>query len=482
MFIGRKNEIKQLNQSLNSDKSELIVVYGRRRVGKTYLIQYVNNFSFDFSHTGLYKDDIKLNNNDNINSYNKKSFCESLIAYKSNISSNISDWYIIFAELRKLLLSLNKDVVKVFIDELPWIANNDKDFLSAFAQFYNSWNNYTPKLLKVFVCGSATSFLYKNFFQNPKELYKRETRRVLLSPFSLNECEEYFNARNFGYSKLDVFYAYSVFGGMPYYFDLFDNGLSALQNIDYLYFGKNAKLLNEYKELVDTFFSSSKYYQLIFEFLYEKKQGLERGELIKKLDISDNEYISTILNNLIQCDFILKYEPLYKNNNRILYKLKDQFLLFHFYFKKFQNQQSFFTKNINTPIFNTWMGLTFERTVFNHIDQIKTKLGISAVNTKESSFKGTAENIGTTQIDLLVDRADNVVNLCEVKYTSSPFVIDSSLISDFNYKELIFNKCTKNNKTIQYTLITTFEVIPNNFFYRINSYITLDDLFIKLNY
>jgi len=479
MFVGREKELREIKLSLESSFSELIVVYGRRRVGKTFLIQHANNYKFDFSHIGIFKGDIN-NKNDDINLLNKQSFCKSLKKYGANINDKLTDWFDIFNELEKLLLSINKDTVTIFIDEFPWIADKDNHFLTAFAHFYNSWNNYTAKLLKVFICGSAANFLYKNFFQSPSELYKRETKKIFLSSFTLNECEQYFNSLEFGYSKLDILHAYFVFGGIPYYLKFFDRSKSALQNIDNLYFGKDSILSDEYDQLINTFFSSSKYYQLIFEALFEKAVGLDRKELLKILKITDSDYISNILNTLIQCDFIYKYEPLYRKNNSVLFKLKDHFILFHLYFKKFKNQKNFFIKNINTPTFNTWMGLTFEKTILNHTEQIKNKLGILAVNTKEGPFKGSVENIGTTQIDLLIDRADNVINLCEIKYSHAPLVIESNLINNFSYKELIFNKYTNNKKTVQYTLITTHEIIPNKLLYRINSYITLDDLFVKL--
>jgi AAA+ ATPase superfamily predicted ATPase len=256
-LIGRKNEIRELQRFHASDRPELIVVYGRRRVGKTYLIKehFKNDFAFYFTGTVGTSNAAHLRN-----------FDEAIAEYGGEAAPASANWHNAFGKLRALLFAQGEGRKVVFMDEMPWLDAPGTDFLTAFDYFWNSWASAIPEILFI-LCGSSTSWITKKLFRNRGGLHNRVTGRIYLAPFSLGECEEFFKSRRVEITRYQMLESYMVFGGIPFYLNLFDKGLSFSQNVDRLCFSSTASLKDEYKELYHSLFNKPQRHMRIVEAL-----------------------------------------------------------------------------------------------------------------------------------------------------------------------------------------------------------------------
>ena len=478
-MIGRKKEIEILNNLYNSDKSQFVAVYGRRRVGKTFLINSLFEDRITFKHAGLSPIEVKENNYANTTYEQIKHFYNSLILYGMEQCKMPDNWLDAFLLLEQFLIS--KDDGKrqlVFIDELPWLDTAKSGFMTAFEGF---WNNFgcARKNLMLIVCGSATSWISDKLINNHGGLYGRLTYELKLSPFSLLECEEYFKSEKIKLSRYDIIQSYMITGGIPFYLSYYKRGLSLAQNIDEIFFKKNAPLSNEFDRLFSSVFNNPLMMIELVNIIGSKRCGLTRNEIIEKSKFLSGGVLSNALSALEASDFIVKYVPFGLNKNQQYYKLTDCFCIFYLKFMSSNNKlpEDFWLSNISSQSVVSWRGIAFENVCFNHIYQIKKALGINGVITNESAWSKHSDEGFGTQIDLLIERRDNVINMCEIKFYGSDFVVDK------NYDRLLRNRIAlleaeiPRKFVIHPTLITTYGIKYNEYSGDFLKVITMDSLF-----
>ena len=468
-IVGREAERKLLQRYQESEKSELVALYGRRRVGKTYLIRCTFRDEFDFSFTGMYE--------------TSKSLQLRRFAKQLGVDETPKDWFEAFDLLRDHLIALNKKTVTVFLDELPWMDTRNSHFLEAFSMFWNTWPMGTS-LLKLYVCGSSTSWMLNKFIGDKGGLYGRTSRTIYLRPFTLRETGQYLTSvKNFTLTHRQILDIYMIMGGIPYYLDMLDPELSVNRNIDELFFASNAPLRAEYEFLFRSLFSNSDRYRKVVEILSQKLKGMTRKEILETLK-SDGGSLSKVLEDLSACDFIRSYSAIGKKNKSCIYQLTDLFCLFHIRFVTNEREQDeHYWTNLPEGMKNAWSGYAFEQVCLHHIPQIKNKLGISGVFSNVFSWNsgpftdddGTKWNGG--QIDLLIDRRDDVINICEIKYSSEQYVITKDYEHHMMDRISLFRHCTHTRKSLVNTFITTYGVKKNIHSTSIQKEVTMDDLF-----
>jgi AAA+ ATPase superfamily predicted ATPase len=467
-IIGRVEQKAKLKSYLEGDKAEFVVVYGRRRVGKTFLIREYFNNTFDFQMTGLANARMK---DQLIN------FHAAIQKYNPLVIPFAETWFDAFQQLIQLLEQSKSKRKVVFIDELPWLDTPKSGFLSAFEHFWNDWATARRDILLI-VCGSATSWITGKLLNNKGGLHNRITKRMAIDPFTLGECEEYLLSRNIILNRYQIVESYMIFGGIPYYLSLLEKGMSLAQNIDNLFFRKNGELRNEFKNLYASLFKNHENYVKVVEALAKKAKGLSREEILSLSKLPDGGSTSRILQELEECKFIGRYNALEKNTKDGLYQLTDFYTLFYFKFiqKNEYNDPRFWSTAIDSSQHRAWSGYAFEQVCMSHIDQIKRKLGIAGVQCKTASWRSRKANPGA-QIDLLIERKDQVINLCEMKYSTGEFSIDKSYNQKLRNKISAFRDETNTRKAIHLTMVTTYGVKQNEYAGMIQNEVVMDDLF-----
>lgn len=471
MLIGRNTELQILQDAYDSEYSEFVAVYGRRRVGKTFLIREKFDYKFTFQHSGLANENTLQQ---------LKGFRDSLTKQGDNRKTVPKDWYEAFNRLEEFIEQSTDKKKVVFIDEMPWMDAPNSHFVSALEHFWNSFASARHDVLLI-ICGSATSWMVNNVFRNHGGLHNRVTRRIHLHPFSLHECELYADSRNLSFSRYEILLCYMIMGGIPYYWAALQKGLSLDQNIDRLFFDRDGELYGEFDELYASLFSKPEGYVKVIETLGTKRIGMTRSEIVVESKMASSGRLTAILTDLESCDFIRSYMPFGTRKSNAIYQLTDNYTLFYFkYIQKNRNADlHFWTNNINTPVRNSWQGLAFEQVCFAHIQQIKNKLGIRGVTSKECSWRATVDDeLGAgVQIDMLIDRADNVINICEMKFSDGKYLITKEVNENLKWKRLRFIATTRTKKSIHLTMVTTDGIADNKYSGEIQSQVTAEDLF-----
>ena len=473
LIIGREKEIQQLLKCYESKESQLVILYGRRRVGKTFLVNQTFEDKFDFRLSG----DFNLKKNEQLfNFYDelKKRSQKEIVVPKS--------WREAFFQLRDYLETLDKNTKHiVFLDEMPWLDTHKSGFLVAFEYFWNSYGANKNNLMLI-VCGSATSWLVENIDHNKGGLFNRQNCRIYLEPFNLYETKKFLESKNIVWSDYDFCECYMIMGGIPYYLNMIDSSIPYSQNIDNLFFKKHAVLWDEFDHLYKTLFSNSESYIKVVETIFTKRIGLTRKEIVEISKLSDNNEMTKMLKNLVDSGFVREY-PFYGNKKRLTkYQLADYYTMFYLKFLKDKvgKDEKFWSNTLENPARKSWAGFTFEQLCKDHIRQIKKKIGFSAVLSQESSWfvQGDEENEGA-QIDMLIDRRDRVINICEMKFSSDEYSIDKDYDQNLRRKINRFAEVTGTKKALKLTFITTYGVKMNMYSQRITSQVTLEDLFEK---
>lgn len=405
MLIGREKEQGLLSEAYRSNESQFVAVYGRRRVGKTYLIRECFHDKFIFQHSGVAKANTKLQ---------LRYFKESLVKSGASNVRIPKDWVEAFSCLEQLIEQSSEKKKVVFIDEIPWMDTARSNFVTALEYFWNSFASARNDVLLI-ICGSATSWIINKVLKNHGGLHNRVNLRISLQPFTLHECELYAKSKGMRATRYELLEYYMVFGGVAFYWSLLDKGKSVAQNIDDIFFARTGQLHNEFNELYDSLFGNPEPYLKIINILGSKKIGMSRSELLENLKLSSGANITRMLEDLEECGFIRKYNAFGKKQNDAIYQLIDNFTLFYFKFMKDNkgNDEHFWSHNYLSATRYSWAGLAFERVCMLHVEQIKHKLGISGVLTSVSSWSAkpdAAYGVGA-QIDMLIERADNVVNV-----------------------------------------------------------------------
>ncbi len=475
-MIGRQKEISELEELYNGNRAELVAIYGRRRIGKTYLVEQTFKDRFSFRHAGLSPAEFGRKG---LLEEQIKHFFNSLKSFGLEDTKCPETWLDAFFLLQNLLEKKDDGKRQVlFIDELPWLDTARSGFMTAFEGFWNNWGCHRENLM-VIVCGSANSWMLDKLINNHGGLYGRVTYEIKLFPFTLSECEEFMKSKNIRISRYDIAQGFMIFGGIPYYLQYFKRGLSLAQNVDNLFFNNGAKLVFEYDRLFSSVFQNPSLVKAVVEFLYTKNAGYTRREITDKLGITDGGAVTSCLNALISSDFVMRYVPFGMSKKQEHYKLIDPFCIFYLHFVNGFGKMNhdFWEQNVKSPSVVSWRGFAFENLCFNHIKQIKAALGISGVSSKQSAWSKRDDDNDGTQIDLLIDRNDNVINMCEIKFYGDDFTVGKDYYRIILHRqELLSNEIPKRT-AIHSTLITTFGLTYNEYSGVFSNVITLDELF-----
>ena len=474
-LIGRRHEQDLIREYYESPKAELVAVYGRRRVGKTYLIKQCFDETFDFYFTGSFETP---------RSTQLTLFKKELERYSGRKLRKPKDWYEAFDALREYISSLHKERVVVFLDELPWMDTPKSGFLSAFSYFWNSWASSVSGL-KLFVCGSATTWMLSKFIGDKGGMHGRVNRQIYLRPFTLYETQQFLKSKGVDWEMYQVTEAYMTMGGIPYYIDMLEGNLSLNENIDHLFFQEGAALRTEYDFIFRSLFRNSKVYRSVVELLANSSVGMSRQNIQEAMKMEDGGFLTEVLDNLCKCDFLRQYAAFGKKEQGQMYQLIDLFSLFHLQFvSKFSGQDSHFWSNMqDNPRRTTWQGYAFEQVCLHHIPQIKQKLGISGVLSEVCSWscKAFTDRDGTqhkgTQIDLIIDRRDETINLCECKFSTDAYAISQDYAERLNSRKETFRAVTGTRKSLHTTMITTYGLKRNKYSDTVQREVTMDDLF-----
>ena len=475
-MIGREKEVGELNRLYHGQKAELVAVYGRRRVGKIYLIDETFRNKITFRHSGLspFESDKKGLLKEQLNQ-----FYYSLLSQGMKRSHRPESWLEAFFMLEMFLQDRdNGDRQVIFLDELPWLDTPRSGFMTAFEGFWNNWCCHRKNVM-VIVCGSASSWIRDKLINNHGGLYGRVTYEIKLSPFTLKECEEYFKSNDVCLSRYDISQSYMILGGIPYYLGYFDGGKSFAQNVDRLFFTDKAKLSDEFDRLFDSTFDNPEFIKSIVRILYIRNAGFTRKEITERLGIADGSRMTESLRALIASDFVVRYVPFGFHKNEEHYKLVDPFCNFwlHFMNKQFEGSENYWLTNQDTPAVIVWRGLAFELVCFNHISQIKHALGISGVYTRQSAWSKRGDDAEGTQIDLLIERNDNILNSCEIKFMGKEFKVDKDYYMVLIRRKNLLSEMISPKVSVHNTLITTFGLVRNEYSGVFTNTITLNDLF-----
>ncbi|MCU0421207.1 MAG: ATP-binding protein [Bacteroidia bacterium] len=467
-IIGRKQEQAILKEALDSSKSELIALYGRRRIGKTYLIREYFKTNVVFEMSGLFGGSHK----DQLETFSK----ELSKRTKKTEMDSVKAWLQAFTMLESYLERLkSKDKKVIFIDEFPWIATPKSKFLMAFENF---WNTYCTKRndLIVVICGSAASYMVQKIIKNKGGLHNRITRKIQLLPFNLFETEQFLLKNSIKYTRYDVIQIYMALGGVPHYLEKLSKGLSTSQNIDKLCFRKDGLLNDEFNQLFTSLFDDSERHMKLVKTLAKTNKGITRNELINQSGIPSGGDFSVKLDELIESGFVTEY-LYYQNKKKLtLYRLTDEYSRFYLKFIEINKHggDGTWQKLYNSQSYHSWSGFGFETLCLKHIEQIKKALRIDAIHTTSSSWFN--EN---AQVDMLIDRSDNVMQLCEMKFYNTEFTIDKSYYLNLKKKITALQEYTNTRKNIFVTLITTYGIKQNEYSQElVHSQLEMDALFI----
>jgi len=480
VVIGRKAEKAILQSALTSARPELLVVYGRRRVGKTFLIRTVYKKDMRFEFTGMHKASMQ----DQL-----KNFHLTLNDLRKGYTQ-ASDWLEAFHQLRDHITKIRSKKKKViFLDEFPWLDSRRSRFLSAFDAFWNSFASKRTDIVVV-ICGSAASYMINKIIKNKGGLHNRITQRIQLAPFDLAETEQLLRHHGNRLSRYDVLRLYMAMGGIPHYLDKVLPSESVAQAIDRLCFRKNGFLRLEFSNVFASLFDRSENHESVVRALSSIRRGLTRSELIKKSKLPSGGTLSKTLVELEESGFIQRYTP-YRGVKDSFYRLSDEYSMFYLKFieKTKPSRGAYWLKLQNSPSYRSWSGFTFETVCMKHVEQIKKALGISGIHSDEASWAERTDMVASqvkkptegAQIDLLIDRDDHVINLCEMKFSNSTFTITKKYGSELAKKVSVFRESTATKKSLFVTMITTYGTSDNEHSRQyVQKSLTMDCLFEEL--
>lgn len=487
MIIGREYEQEKLLKILNSTQGELVAVYGRRRVGKTYLIREFFEEKQNKKSCIFFRSNGTLNGKLNVQLAKFKEEIErTFYSAKAKIKlAQFKNWHEAFQALYDAInLFAEKQKVVIFLDEFPWMATPRSDLLGALDYF---WNRFwcQDQRIKVIVCGSAASWMIHNIIHNTGGLHNRVTLKLSLAPFTLLETQEYLKTRKVNYNQEQVLILYMCLGGIPHYLNFVEKGLSAIQNVSNACFKNNGTLYDEFKILFKSLFKNYESHEEIIRFIASFREGVSRKTIESKFENKGGR-LTERLEELEEAGFICSFVPWKKERGRY-YKVIDEYSLFYLTWIE-PHAKSRIARNIDEhyweilsqkPAWNAWSGLAFEAICYKHIQQIRKSLSIpSGSEVTTWRYVPTEDNEKGVQIDLIFERPDNIVNLCEIKYTKEPFLIDKQYAAHLRYREQIYIQKTQTKKQIFHSFITSVG-IKNNIYSKdmVESVLTLSELF-----
>ncbi len=473
-LIGRKAEQDILEEALKSDEPEMIAITGRRRVGKTFLVRSVYGEKIDLEFTGVQD----APRREQLDSFH---FLLQQFAGEALVLKPPKNWLAAFHQLITVLEAKERTDRKriLFFDELPWLASKKSGFLRAFGFFWNNWASKND--IVVVICGSAASWMIERVVKAKGGLHNRITRRINLKPFSLAETEAFLKSQRVKLNRYHTILIYMIMGGIPHYLKEVKAGKGAVQNIDQICFSNEGLLADEFVNLYPALFEHSDNHIAVIRALATKWKGLTRSAILKTTKLSNGGGMTKVLNELKYSGFISEYYPFGKKKKDMLYRLTDEYSLFYINFieKRKKNIKGAWQALSQTATFTSWSGYAFESICMKHITPIKKALEINGVYAEPSSFLFQGNDLlSGTQIDLLIDRNDQVINLCEIKFYKTTFSITKSYAAQLRNKIAIFSEVSKTKKQLFLTMITTFGVIENKHSQEIiDNSLTMDILF-----
>lgn len=470
-LIGRADEQEIFANAMKSEKSEMIAVIGRRRVGKTFLIRKYFEKDIVFEFTGIYKGTM---------AEHKSRFKNAYLKYFKAKAVGVRNWFHIFDNIETAVEKINRKKKKViFLDELPWMGGSNSQFIKALSSFWNTWASKREDIILV-LSGSSTSWMVKKIFDDKGGLHNRTTQRMHLKPFTLKETEQFLKYKKCNLEKTAIADIYMALGGIPFYLEYIEPNESVAQIIDKLFFKKTASLKSEFAELFNSQFEKAELYINIVTVLAKHHYGLKRNQLLKLIKLDSGGNFTKSLYDLEKAGFITAYTPFGNIAKEKNYKLTDLFTLFYLKYVGSSNTLNLWKKIVNTQQWKVWSGFAFENLCMNHTTQIEKALKVDGINTSISSWNhaGNDEMHGA-QIDLLIDRDDKVINLCELKYYENKLVLTKDAVQKMRNKIAAFKYFTGTNKTIFPTIICPFGVQQNKYSTNfVQSIVTLNDLFL----
>jgi AAA+ ATPase superfamily predicted ATPase len=471
-IIGRKVELEILESAFKSSKSEFVILYGRRRVGKTYLVNQLFRDHFTFRVTAMAKGSLDKQLTNFQASYN------AVANEGFDLAVAPENWFAAFQALIKLAEADTRPRKVIFFDELPWFDTYSSDFLTALEHFWNSWASFRTDVLLI-GCGSAASWMINQLIHNHGGLHNRITERIPLQPFTLAETEEFLRSKGGIYDRYQIAELYMAMGGIPFYLENVQVNRSVAQNIDRMFFSSRGMLRTEYADLYRSLFKRPTRHIAIVEALSLKAKGLSRKDIVASTKLSDGGTLTKTLDELEQSGFIRRYLPFGKNKRDALYQLIDPFTLFFLTFVRDSKAEGdgAWLAQMDIPRWQAWSGYAFEYLCRNHIDSIKKQLSIGGIYTEISAWRSQDSEKGA-QIDLIIDRKDRVINLCEMKFSTEVFVISKPYAENLRHKISTFRQETGTKKTVFLTLISAHGLKPNEHSLRlVNDVLDLNALF-----
>ncbi len=475
MLIGREPEKEILAKLLKSNQAEFVAIYGRRRVGKTYLIRQFFQEQIVFSFTGAFETETNIQ----INNF----WIELKRVYpKAELQETPKNWSEAFHRLTDYLISIKetKSKIVLFIDELPWLDRTRAGFVSALAYFWNQSGSQFSNLIFV-TCGSAASWMIGKLLKAQGGLHNRVTCRIELKPFNLKETKQFCEYKNLKFNYYQLTQLYMILGGIPYYWQVIEQGRSVAQVIENLCFDKNGILTKEFEYLYHSLFKNADNHVKVIEALAAHPYGMTRSQLLSESGISNGGNFVRVIENLIDCGFIKSLHPFGKKNKDTVFRIIDFYSIFYLKYivGNIDDKNNSWQNLATTPGHSTWMGYAFENICLTHLRPIHTELGIAGVFTNVSSFYFKAnDELPGAQVDIVIDRNDGIIHLCEAKFTNTEFVLNKEYNQALRRKRLVFQTVTKTKKMVVTTLFSTYPAIQNKYYNEeIHSEVNLESLF-----
>lgn len=486
-IVARQQELNILNKLYRSEKPEFLAVYGRRRVGKTFLIrEFFHDKGVYFQLTGIKDASVRKQLRNFIGE------CKHVFGYSPKLIPK--NWQEAFSFLREALDTLQgSQRIILFFDELPWLATHRSGFLEDLDHFWNRYMSNNNRIVLI-VCGSAATWMIRKVLRHKGGLHGRLTASMRLQPFTLSETEQFLRSQDVILDRRQIIDLYMVLGGIPKYLTYVERGLSSIQIINKICF--NGPLTDEFDELYSSLFEHHERHVSVIRALAQRNQGLTKIEISKFTGIIPGGGMNAILEDLEQSGFIMVIPDLIKKKKDIRYRLVDEHSFFYIrWIERIKNiniggiDPNFWLNAAGSPELRAWAGYSFEGICMKHIASIKEALGISGVITHTSGwmYRPSKSNFQQdsseqdTQIDLVIDRADNCINLCEVKYSSDLFVINKNYEKELRHRKAIFIEKTGTRKTIFLTFITLYGVNKEaGYFGIVDKELTMDDFFLQI--
>ena len=424
------------------------MIYGRRRVGKTYLIREFFADKFTFSSTGIANGD---------KAEQLANFRSDLDRYSNDTHPILKTWFEAFNSLRAIIEKSKRKRKVIFLDEVPWMHTQKSDFLKALEHFWNSFACPRHDVVLI-VCGSAASWMVKKMIKDKGGLHNRITLPLKILPFTLGETQEYLISRKIHWDEKTIAECYMALGGIPYYLKMLDKRFSLAQNMDRLFFSKKAILGDEFSNLYASLFKDSQNYLKIVEILAKKKVGYTRDEIIKKGKFKDGGNISEKLDDLVECGFVRKYDS--RGRVGMIFQLSDFYTMFYYQFLKKGafGDEDYWMHIQGSAAYNTWKGLSFERLCFAHLQQLKHAIGVDGVLTKAFAYYDEK-----TQIDMILERNDRNVNIIEMKYSDEPYTLTVKEAAKLRSRKQIVPKLYKRRMAYSVIMVTTEGTVQNQY-------------------